>query len=140
VRVAAVAALILLLATPSATAESASTQSNVLTALADVGTVYWRFDCTRGEPQRWSLGLRLYDTATTTVIFRSGRRTVRRTMQPGGRRWFRLTTARRQRLEFAQYTEPGELRGSVSVNFGQGPVDHCESYFPPRFTTQLHPR
>jgi hypothetical protein len=136
----AVAALVLLLAVPSATAGSESTQSSVLTALADIGTVYWRFDCTRGEPQRWAIGVRLFDTATTGVTWETRRRSARRTLQPKETAWFPLTTIRRQRLVFVQGTEAGTLRGAVSVDFGRGRVNHCESYLPPHFAGHLSPR
>ena len=136
----AIAALVLLvLAVPSASARP-TPQANVLTALADIGTVYWRSDCTRGQPQRWSLGVRLFNTATTGVILRRGGHTARRTMQPNERLWFGLTTTPRQVLSFSQATKPGTLRGSLSVNFGGQRANHCWSYFPPRVTTQLYPR
>src|SRR5262249_7452443 len=140
-RRAAVAALVVVvLAVPSANAGSAP-QGNVLTALADIGTVYWRSECTIGQPQRWSLGVRLFDTATTAVTLQVGHRTVHRTMQPNDRRvWFGLTTAARQHIAFTQSTEPGTLRGSVSVDFGGQHSNHCRSYMPPRVSTQLYPR
>lgn len=133
----AVAAL-LLLAVPGANASPAP-RGNVLTALADIGTVYWRADCSAGK-QRWALGVRLFDTATTAVTFRAGRRTVHRTMQPNERRWFGLTSAASQHLVFVQSTEAGTLRGAVSVDFGGPRANRCRSYFPPRVTTQLYPR
>jgi len=139
-RRAAVAALVLLvLAVPSANAKRAP-QGTVLTALADIGTVYWRSSCAAGEPQRWSLGVRLFDTATTSVTLKVGHRTVRRTMQPNQLLWFPLTTGASQHLAFTQSTEPGTLRGTVSANFGGQQANHCWTYFPPRVSTQLYPR
>ena len=138
-RRAAVAALVLLvLAVPSA--NSSRVRPNVLTALASIGTVYWRASCLIGKPQRWSLGIRLFDTATTYVTLRVGHHTVHRTMQPNERTWFGLTTGAVQHLAFIQATEPGTLRGSVSVDFGGQHAHHCWSYMPPRVSTQLYPR
>lgn len=135
-----VACVLLLLGVPSATAGSAHRQSSVLTALADIGTVHWRFDCTRGEPQRWAIGVHLFGTATTTVTWETPHRHARRTLQPLETAWFPLTTIRRQRLVFVQSTEPETLRGAVSVDFGRGRVNHCESYLPPHFAAHLSSR
>jgi hypothetical protein len=61
-------------------------------------------------------------------------------MQPNERVWFGLTTAPLQHLAFAQGTEAGTLRGTVSVDFGGQRSNHCPSYMPPRVSTQLYPR
>src|SRR5207245_11597649 len=39
----------------------------VLTAVADIGTVYWRYDFVHYRTPRWSLGIRIFYTATTEV-------------------------------------------------------------------------
>ena len=55
----------------------------VLTALADIGTVYWRYDYVHYRRNEWSLGFRVFrDSATTEVTYRDGRLTRRRTAQP----------------------------------------------------------
>ena len=42
----------------------------VLTALASIGTVYWRYDCVHYRAPEWSLGIRVFsNSATTTVTF-----------------------------------------------------------------------
>ena len=138
-RCTAVALVLVVLAVPSASAAPTAAHANVLTALADIGTVYWRSECT-GKTPRWSVGVRLCDTATTRVTLRVGDRTVHRTMQPRQRLWFALTSAPAQKLTFSQSTEPGTLRGSVSVDFGGPRANHCWSYYPPRVSTQLYPR
>ena len=111
----------------------------VLTALADIGTVYWRYDCVHYRAPEWSLGVRVFrDTATTTVTYRDGGLTRRRTAQPDGPSvWFPFRRERSQRLSLVQLTEPGTLRGHVLARFG--PRD-CEPYFPPRLSVQLYPR
>jgi hypothetical protein len=110
----------------------------VLTALASIGTVYWRYDCVHFRTPEWSLGVRMFDTATTTVTYRLGRLTRRITLQPDEPTvWFRFRPERRRSLSFVQATEPGTLRASVRVTFGS---HDCESYFPPRLSVQLFPR
>ncbi len=132
----AVVAAVLLL--PSSAA-SGRQKPYVLTALADIGTVYWRYDCVHYRAPEWSLGVRVFrDSATTGVIYRDGRLTRRRTAQPDGPTiWFPFRRERSQRLSFVQATEPGTLRGRVLARFGRR---DCATYFPPRLSVQLYPR
>lgn len=132
----AVVAAVMLL--PSSAA-SGRQKPYVLTALADIGTVYWRYDCVHYGAPEWSLGIRVFrDSATTGVIYRDGRLTRRRTAQPDGPTiWFPFRRERSQRLSFVQATEPGTLRGRVLARFGRR---DCETYFPPRLSVQLYPR
>jgi hypothetical protein len=135
------AALLLLTATPGASARQASRGPAVLTALADIGTVYWRHSCRLHQPVRYSLGVRIFYTATTRVTFHAGTITGRRTLQPEEMTWFRSSPVRHQTLSFSQATEPGVLRARVLVDwrYKRG-IGHCEDYLPPRFTAQLYPR
>jgi hypothetical protein len=109
----------------------------VLTAVADIGTVYWRYDFVHYKTPRWSLGVRIFYTATTAVTFRAGQMKQRRTMQPKQLHWFPFTASRAQSLSLVQATEPGTLRGVVEVRFTNR---NNQSYMPPRFSVQLYPR
>lgn len=112
-----------------------------LTALADIGTVLWRYDCTPRQSS-WSLGIRLArQTATTVVTFQSQKLTLQSQLEPGQTRWFPFRRSRVQTLRATQGTEPGTLRAIVTVNFGyRHGVAHCYPYTPPRFTVQQYPR
>ena len=125
-----------LLAVPAATAGSL-TQPHVLTALADTGTVYWRFDCVHARTPRWSLGIRIWrTTATTTVVFRAGGQTMRRVVQPGDpTAWFPFSAARLRSLDLTQFTEPRTLHAKVTVDFRRA---GCVVYEPPRFSASLY--
>jgi hypothetical protein len=133
--VVAVAAVALALLPGSAA--SGRQKPYVLTALADIGTVYWRYDCVHYRAPEWSLGIRVFPTAATTgVAFRAGRFTRRRTAQPGYPTiWFPFRRERLQRLSLVQGTEAGTLRANVLATFGS-----CQSYRPPRLGVQLYPR
>ena len=112
----------------------------VLTAVADIGTVYWRYDCVHYRTSEWSLGVHVFQTtATTNVTFRAGNLTMHRpAIQPGERTlWFPFRRERRQSLSFVQATEPGTLRARVLARFSRS---NCQSYFPPRLSVQLYPR
>jgi hypothetical protein len=109
----------------------------VLTAVADVGTVYWRYDFVHYRTPRWSLGVRIFYTATTGVTFRAGKLKLRRTLQPKQLHWFPFTGSRAQSLSLIQATEPGTLRAAVTVRFTRR---NDQSYLPPRFSVQLYPR
>ncbi len=103
-----VAAVVLL---PSSAA-SGRQKPYVLTALASIGTVYWRYDCVHYRAPEWSLGIRVFrDSATAGVTYRAGRLTRRRTAQPDGPTiWFPFRRERSQSLSVVQATEPGTLR------------------------------
>jgi len=109
----------------------------VLTAVADIGTVYWRYDFVHYRTPRWSLGVRIFYTATTKVTYRAGKLLQHRTMQPKQLHWFPFSSAHAQSLSLSQFTEPGTLRAAVVVRFT--PRNHS-SYLPPRFSVQLYPR
>jgi len=111
----------------------------VLTAVANIGTVYWRYDCVHYRSPEWSLGIHVFrDTATTSATFRGGNLRRRREIQPGEPTlWFPFRRERLQSLSLVQATEPGTLRARVTVDW-RG--NHCESYFPPRVSMQLQPR
>jgi hypothetical protein len=131
----AAAALALLFVPPKATA--GKQKPFVLTALADIGTVYWRYDCVHYRTPRVSLGVQWSGEATTGVTYRAGTLVRRRTM-PGHRLWFPFSSSRFQRLSFVQATEPRTLYAHVRIDLGpsggnQG-YEHCQSYLPPRFS------
>jgi hypothetical protein len=120
-------------------AEGGRQKPYVLTAIASIGTVYWRYDCVHYRRPEWSLGIRVFrDSATTTAVFHAGALAQRRTAEPTGRMlWFPFRRERLQSLSLVQATEPGTLRARVSVDW-RG--NHCQSYFPPRVSMQLQPR
>ena len=120
-----------------ASAASGRQKPYVLTAVADIGTVYWRYDFVHYRTPRWSLGIRIFYTATTEVNFRAGKLQLHRVLQPTQLRWFPFTAARAQSLSLVQATEPGTLRASVTVKFSR---HNFQSYLPPRFSVQLYPR
>ena len=132
---AAAAALALLLVPPTATA--GKQKPFVLTALADIGTIYWRYDCVHYRTPRVSLGVQWSGEATTKVTYRAAHLVRRRTM-PGHRLWFPFSSSRFQSLSFVQVTEPRTLYAHVRIDRGrpgsnQG-YEHCQSYLPPRFS------
>jgi hypothetical protein len=132
---AVIASAVVLLPSSAATGRQ---KPHVLTALPDIGTVYWRYDCVHFRTPEWSLGVRMFETATTTVTYRLGGLTRRVTLQPGEPTvWFRFRPERRRSLSFVEAIEPGTLRASVRVTFGS---HDCQSYFPPRLSVQLYPR
>ena len=120
-------------------AESGRQKPYVLTALADIGTVYWRYDCVHYRANEWSLGVRIFrDTATTGVTYRAGGFTRRRTLQPGDpTTWFPFRREHHQALSLVQATEPGTVHGHVLATFKRR---DCQSYFTPRLTVELYPR
>jgi hypothetical protein len=135
----AIAAAIATVVVLPASATRGRQKPYVLTALADIGTVYWRYDCVHYRAREWSLGVRVFrDSATTEVTYRDSRLTRRRTVQPDGPTiWLPFRRERSQRLSFVQATEPGTLRGSVRARFGDR---DCQSYSPPRVSVDLYPR
>jgi hypothetical protein len=129
-------ALAVALLLPSS-AVSGKQKPYVLTALANIGTVYWRYDFVHYRTPRWSLGVRIFYTATTRVTYRAGKLKQRRTLQPRQLHWFPFSGTRAQTLSLVQATEPGTLRSVVTVRFNR---HNYQSYFPPRFSVQLYPR
>jgi len=114
--------------------------SFTLTTIADIGTVYWRYDCA-GRSAAGSLGLTVErDSATTEVHFRLSGHSSRTTMQPGQTKWFPFGRGT-EVLSAYQSTEPGTLRAILTVDFAfPHSVPHCYRYAPPRFTLQEYPR
>jgi hypothetical protein len=131
----AVATIALLLVAPRA--DAGKQKPFVLTALADIGTVYWRYDCVHCRTPRVSLGIQWWGEATTGVACRAGA-LVRRRMLPRHRVWFPFTNERFQSLSFVQATEPRTLYAYVTIDLGRRGSDHgyhdCRSYFPPQLS------
>lgn len=116
-------AIVVAVAGLPSSAASGRQKQYVLTALADIGMVYWRYDCVHYRANEWSLGVRIFrDTATTGVTYRAGRFARRE---------------HRQTLSLVQATEPGTVHGHVLAAFRRR---DCWSYFTPRLTVQLYPR
>jgi hypothetical protein len=137
----AAGALALLLVPPTATA--GKQKPFLLTALADIGTVYWRYDCVHYRTPRVSLGVQWSGEATTNVTYRAGALLRRRAM-PVHRTWFPFRSDRFQSLSFVQVTEPRTLYAYVKIDLGRRGsnhgYDHCQSYFPPRFSVHERSR
>jgi hypothetical protein len=132
------AALAVVLVQPGS-AFSGKQKPYVLTAIADIGTVYWRYDCVHYRSPEWSLGVRVFaDSATTGVTFRAETLRRRHVLQPGDPVfWFPFRRELRQRLSLAQGTEPRTLYGTVKVRFGGTHLANCKPYAPPRVVTAL---
>ena len=111
----------------------------VLAALADIGTVYWRYDCVHHRAPEWSLGVRLSaDAADTHITFRAGELRLHRKLWSGHPlAWFPFRRQLRQHLSLVQGTEPRTLRARVGVRFGGTHLANCWPYAPPRVTTTL---
>lgn len=131
------ATVAVLLGLLTGSAASGRQKPYVLTAVADIGTVYWRYDYVHYRTPRWSLGVRIFYTATTAVTFRAGHLRRHRTLQPRQLEWFPFSSSRLQRISFVQAIEPGTLRAVVTASFSRS---NSQSYFPPRVTMQLYPR
>ena len=132
-----VGAVVAAVALLPSSAASGRQKPYVLTAVADIGTVYWRYDFVHYRTARWSLGVRIFDTATTGVTYRAGKLKQHRTLQPLQLHWFPFAASRAQSLSLVQATEPGTLRAAVTVGFTR---HNFQSYLPPRFSVQLYPR
>lgn len=134
-----VATAVTALALLPSSATSGRQKPYVLTALADIGTVYWRYDCVHYRAPEWSLGVRVFgSTATTEVTYRARELTRRRTLQPGNPTvWFPFRRENMQSLSLFQATEPGTLRAGVRATFRRS---DCQPYFPPRVSVQIYPR
>lgn len=132
-------AIVVAVAGLPSSAASGRQKQYVLTALADIGTVYWRYDCVHYRANEWSLGVRVFrDAATTGVRYRAGRFTRRRTLQPGNpTTWFPFRREYVQSLSFAQHVEPGTAHASVRAKFNR---KDCWSYYTPRLSVELYPR
>jgi hypothetical protein len=111
----------------------------LLTALAGVGTVYWRSRCA----SEYSLGFHVSSTGTTTgITFRSGHRVLRRTVQPGySTIWSPFRNSRRQWLSTVSGGEAETIYAKVAVRFNEAhSLPNCYAYAPPRVSLTLYGR
>lgn len=110
-----------------------------LATVPSIGTVYWRSKCSaRGF--RFALGVRVSPNAQSAAVrFRAGRLTVDRNINvpTGATTWFRLRSARVQRLAAVAGGENGYTVGAVQADFRSG---GCGFYDPPRVIVQVYPR
>ena len=115
----------------------------VLTALPNIGTIYWRYSCGVHGTQGWSLGIHIWsNTATTRVRFKAGKLVAIRELQPGdATSWFPYSEKPVQWLAAGAGGEEGTVVGAVRVNYSYPSREpHCYPYAPPRVTVQFYPR
>jgi hypothetical protein len=109
-----------------------------------MGTVTWRCNGKEVGARAYALGFRSFSGgATERLTLRTKNRVVlTRTIQPGQSLSLPHLDAAVQELAVTQSTEPGTLRGIVSVNFAPRPISpsHCFPWFPPAMTLRVHPR
>jgi hypothetical protein len=115
-----------------------------LTYLPGMGTVTWRCNGKEVGARAYALGFRSFSGgATERLTLRTKNRVVlTRTIQPGQSLSLPHLDAAVQELAVTQSTEPGTLRGIVSVNFAPRPISpsHCFPWFPPAMTLRVYPR
>lgn len=115
----------------------------VLTALPAIGTVEWRSRYVSGRP-RFSLGLHLFDTASTGVRLRAGGLSTDRNLNPGDpTSWFRYRTDRVQWLAAESGGEGGFVVGVVRADFRFAAVrrvrsQDCWIFDPPHVTVHFY--
>lgn len=115
----------------------------VLTALPAIGTVEWRSRYASGR-SRFSLGIHLFDTASTAVRFRTRRFSRDRNLQPGDpTMWFRYSTNLVQWLAAVSGGEGGFVVGVVRANFGTAAErrvhsQDCWMFDPPHLTVHFY--
>jgi len=115
----------------------------VLTALPAIGTVEWRSRYVSGR-SRFSLGIHLFDTASTGVRFRTGHFSRDRNLQPGDPTlWFRYSANRVQRLAAASGGEGGFVVGVVRADFRTASArrvrsQDCWMFYPPHLTVRFY--
>lgn len=116
----------------------------VLTYLPEMGTVTWRCDGREASVRAYALGFRSFSGgATERLTLRiKNQVALTRTIQPGQSLSLPHFDAAVQELAVTQSTEPGTLRGIVSVNFGPGRISpsHCFAWLPPAMTQRVYPR
>jgi hypothetical protein len=116
----------------------------VLTYLPDMGTITWRCNSKEAGARAYALGFRSFNGgATEQLTLRIENGTVlTRTIQPGQSLTLPHLNAEVQELAITQSTEPGTLRGVVSVNFAPGRTSpsHCFPWLPPAMTLRVYPR
>jgi hypothetical protein len=114
----------------------------VLTAIPNIGTIYWRYNCSQGT-RGWSLGIHIWsNTATTRVRFKAGKVVAVRELQPGdATSWFPYSEKPVQWLAAGAGGEEGTVVGAIRVNYGYPSREpHCYPYAPPRVSVQFYPR
>ncbi|HEY5694206.1 MAG TPA: hypothetical protein VIR14_06835 [Gaiellaceae bacterium] len=129
----------------SRTARAAWTcpRTAVLTALPAIGTVEWRSRYWSHQ-SRFSLGIHLFDTASTWVRFRAGQFSRDRNVQPGEPAvWFRYSTNRVQWLAAVSGGEGGDVVGVVRADFRTATArrvrsQDCWMFYPPHLTVHFY--
>lgn len=115
----------------------------VLAALPAIGTVEWRSRDWSGQA-RFSLGIHLFDTASTGVRFRAGRFSRDRGLNPGEPTlWFRYSPTRVQWLAAVSGGEGGFVVGVVRADFRDAAArrprsQDCWMFDPPRVTVRFY--
>jgi hypothetical protein len=116
----------------------------LLASLPEMGAVTWRCDPARTGVRAYALGFRGSAAAATELVaLRVENRVVLvRTIEPCQSLRLPHVSAVVQRLTVVQTTEPGTLRGTVSVDFAPRPVSpsHCFPWLPPAVTVHVYPR
>jgi hypothetical protein len=117
----------------------------VLTALPAIGTVEWRSRYASGR-SRFSLGIHLFDTASTGVRFRTGRFSRDRDLQPGDPTvWSGYSANRAQWLAAVSGGEGGVVAGVVRADFRTAAArrvhsQDCWIFDPPQLTVRFYGR
>ena len=127
----AIAAAVAAVALLPESAASGRQKPYVLTAVANIGTIYLRSDCPRNEPRRWSLGVLVFQQASSTEItFRAGSTVLRRDVDvpDAATRWFPFRRNRIQRLRLESGSEGGNHVGRLRVTFA---VAGCDRWHTP---------
>lgn len=112
--------------------------ATLVATLPEVGTVYSRYNCTRGL--RFALGIHLTGPQTAAVRLRTGSVSRVREVQPGQMSWFGYSPERMQWLAAAASGENGTVVGWVRVTGYPSSGRDCTPYMPPRVTIQVYPR
>jgi hypothetical protein len=112
----------------------------LLTAVPGMGALSWR--CNAGGLPALALDA-TSATATETLTFRAGGKTlVQKVMQPGRRLDLPYVRFPRQHVTLVQSTEPGTLTAVVAVDFSPRPISrsHCVAYLPPGLVVHVYAR
>lgn len=115
----------------------------VLAALPAIGTVEWRSRYASGRPS-FSVGIHLFDTASTGVRFRTGHLARDRSLQPDDPTlWFRYSTNRVQWLAAASGGEGGLVVGVVRADFRSAGArrtrsQDCWMFYPPKVIVRFY--
>lgn len=115
----------------------------VLTALPAIGIVEWRSSYESGR-SRFSLGLHLFDTASTGVRFRSGNFSRDHSLQPGDPTlWSPYSERRVQWLAAVSGGEGGFVVGVVRADFRTAAArrvhsQDCWIFYPPHLIVHFY--